>query len=266
MFIRWILPLSVTLGLGILIGRLSMDHDPSSASRGSDGRTASSPSGPSTGDTKPDRSRNRPALTPTKPENEKVTILLKDAEAALQGHYFTLMSFDNANQKIDTALALLGTTPAQREQIADLMNETRRNLIDLEQANFRVRGKDDHKVELDIGDFDEFGDAAEKEIDRMKQQFRDILPERTADALLNSISWQNYYPLMAPLSNYATLSITQLGDGHLMATFRAERSSQGKGFDSSKYPAGQPIPASEVFDERWRPYLKDVFLLPSVSK
>lgn len=254
----------LALGLGFLLGRKTVPSVDTSIA----GHHAES--GSRLGAARPDTSvshgegstpvrRTRPALPPKAEEKETIEVPIDVVDAVLKGNHFLFIDLRNANERFDTALALLGATSEQRRQSAELLDDTRKQLFEAEKRQYRVRSIDAQKVELDLGNIDE---EAEKVIEVTKQRFREILPEKSADMLLRSVNWTRYYPQLDPLSNYATLSIVRGGSG-LMATFRNESSSYGIGINRSRFPNdGSPIPAAEVFEDRWKPFLKDVMLEP----
>lgn len=267
MTVRQILPLCLTAVIAFTLGRIlprgsgitASEESPRSdalASNG-DGRTPENAGDVSTASV---RHRERPVAKNKDSSEDMIKVPKSAVKSVLDKKHFMFMNMHSAPMTIDSALALLGTSENQRQQVTKLLEETKANLLQEEIKHFKVTSTDSSQVLIDMGGI---SDAATKVINGTEARFREILSAEQADALLENVEWRYYYPQIDPRSSQAKFVIERESDGHLMAAFRYGGGAQRIGVDSGTYPDnGTPIPAWKVFDNRWRPLLEGIELLP----
>jgi len=239
MFIRWILPLSVTLALGILIGRLSVNSTQSTASVDQPER-AKSPS-TRTVEPSPHRDRQRERSTPVPSEN-RVSIPADLGGKLLADSKFLSCGFDEIGGRLEQALTLLGATPGQRDAVIDLFKRTEQEIYETEKKHVGVRTSGDSEIWLNMFDME---DHAPQIIKNTREGIAEILDPAQTEALNRSIDWSKFYN--TSYSQEVLLTVVRR-DGMLHRTENSGSSGSSTNLPQEKFPPNtSSLPASEVF-------------------
>jgi len=268
MFFRWILPLSVTLVLGVLIGRLSVHRADSISSGEARDRKASAESGLTTdGDSsKSNRSRERGEISP-KASPGRVSIQLQDLKEFLSGRMAPNHNFENIADEIEPLLSLLGTTNNEREEIKMIFRSSKEAFLQAEKEKVRIKNADDTRVILDMSGMT----TARMEITQTtRDNIKKALDPERAAILEKSIYWDGLYRM--PKNNEVKLSITRAEDALFIREDGGSYTRETR-LDETKFPRdSQSVPGKEAFTRtssegtsygRWTPFLEGTTLKPA---
>lgn len=268
MFFRWVLPLSVTLVLGVLIGRLSVTHANSNPSGGSHDRKTLSPSEltDDSGSAKPNRSRER-GESPRKASDGRVSIQLPDLKEFLSGRVAPNHNFENIADEIDPLLSLLGANANEREEIKMIFRNSKDAFLQAEKEKVRIKNADDTRVILDMSGM---ATARVEITQNTRDQIKSALDPERAAILEKSIYWDGLYRM--PKNNEVKLSITRAEDALFIREDGGSYTRETR-LDETKFPRdSQSIPGKEAFTrtssegtpyERWTPFLEGKTLRPA---
>ncbi len=214
--------------------------------------------------TKRDRGNN--------PEIPKISIDLKTVSALLKNGNLSRATFEESEETMDEALTLLGCTDDERAAVMAALEQAKDEFHAAEKANLKPEVRN-NKVHFDMRPMD---GPSKEIIQRMKEGIENCLPKEKSDALTSAIPWQDFYfgsptdnPEVAP---EMLLSIESNPTGELFAQQnhikKSRTFSTGSGIGRlivQSFPEGEPIPADQVFPERWKPFLQGISLLPTKS-
>lgn len=163
---------------------------------------------------------------------------------------------DGIISEIDEVLVLLGATPRETEAINELLKQAESELKAEEPEHIKVSKPSDFEILIDKGDMTSSAAAVAQ---KTKNGIRSILPPDLSEALVSSIWWDNLYPIE---KSGIHLSIVRKVTGELQMTGKSDRCVVIAKLDR-KFEDGMPIPADQLPSmEEWKPYLKDLTLLP----
>lgn len=268
MFFRWILPLSITLALGVLIGRLSVyraDSISSDKARYPKGSAESKLTvyGDSS---KSHHSRERGEIS-QKASPGQVSIQLQDLKEFLSGRMAPNHNFENIADEIEPLLSLLGTTTNEREEIKMIFRNSKDAFLQAEKEKVRIKNADDTRVVLDMsGMF-----AVKAEITQTtRDQIKKALDPERASILDKSIYWEGLYRM--PKNNEVKLSITRAEDALFIREDGGSYTRETR-LDEKKFPRdSQSVLGKEAFTRtssegtsygRWTPFPEGTTLKPA---
>lgn len=195
------------------------------------------------------------------PDARRVSIPLSAIVPILKTQTFSQGDFMSLGGSMETALTMLGATEAERRQVQSLVKNTRERILGEEKNRIKVERADASGVRLDLTEMREvaMGIAGE-----LQEGLRGALKPETADALVESVDWKNfygYYKEGKPFINEFVLE--REPGGRLLATHRYVSGYHSRHVQAADMPGdGKPADVSKYFDKRWESYLKGVEMLP----
>jgi len=130
-----------------------------------------------------------------------------------------------------------------------------------EKSRLKAIQVDETKIRLDTRGMEA---PAQAIVQRMQNDIRTILPPDLADILLSSTSWDYYYSTDERF--FPTLTVSRQAAGWLRGGENGETWERRFRIDSNFADDGTPLPADQIFDDRWKPFLKGLTLLPRNEK
>ena len=219
-------------------------------------QTAKSPD-PSPDDPKTNlRTRVRERVEDKKPKEPRVSIPLKTLVQVLKkGELSYWSQFDRLQDCMDKSLTLLGATENEKEEIMNLIEKSKSEILAAEQSHLKLGEATDNVIHMDTS-------GMRRPVDEVTGRFKDgiraALPNDLAESLIESIEWNHYYPI----DSYTRLEIDRGRTGKLTAWERNISGGSGNPIDSNFKDDGTPLPAELIFKDRWKPFLKGVTILP----
>jgi hypothetical protein len=261
----------VSLVLGFALGRISAPTDSGRGESETPGSTRGKPDGSETadGDTpsgevhpghgkRPGRTRAaRDRAEDSKPKEPRVSIPLAAVVRILKEQELKYADFKGLDRPMEKALTLLGATETEREAVNALVTSAETEMFAEEKKHLRLGEVSGDQIQLDMRGMK---GPAEAIAARMKEGIRAALPADMAEALISAINWQEYYPVDD--KSFARLEVTRGRGGRLTAWERTEHHGTGRGLDAEFGDDGTPLPADRIFEDRWKPFLKGVTILP----
>lgn len=254
---------AITGVLGLLLG-LKLAHPLSIP--GNDAQ-ASSTAGSSDGvgsvdDTRLDkpsanqRTRAQERAADRKPKEPRVSIPVKSLVEGLKKSELSYSSqFDCLQDCMEKTLNLLGTTTKEQEEIRNLIQSSKAEILAAEQIHLKLGEVTADTIHMDTSGM---RSPVEEIIGKTKSGIRGAMPSDLADCLIESISWEKYYPVDA----YTRLEIDRDPSGRLMAWVRNSQRGSGTIVSNHFKDDGNPLPADQIFPDRWKPLLKGITILP----
>lgn len=202
------------------------------------------------------RTRAQERAADRKPKEPRVSIPVKSLVEGLKKSELSHSSqFDCLQDCIDKTLILLGVTTNEQEDVRNLIQSSKAEILAAEQRHLKLG-----EVTADVIHMDTSGmrGPVEEIIGKTKSGIRGALPNDLADCLIESISWDKYYPVDA----YTRLEIDRDPSGRLMAWERNSQRGSGNIVNQQFKDDGAPLPADQIFPDRWKPLLKGITILP----
>lgn len=206
----------------------------------------------------PTRTRARERKEEPKSSEPRVSIPLKNVVEILKEKDFNYSSdFNRLDYSMKKALVLLGATPVEQEEVLKLVKTSESEILAAEKNHMKLG-----EVTADLIKMDKSGmrGPADEIAGRTKDGIRATLPADLAEGLISAINWEEYYPTDDESSTQ--LKITRGRKGKLTAWEMQGGGGTGSGLDAEFEDDGTPLPAEKIFDDRWKPFLKGVTLLP----
>ena len=195
----------------------------------------------------------------TKKSSEpRISIPLTTIAETIRDKLESYYSFQNLQSKMAESLTLLGTSERGKYEILELLKKTESEIYTEEKKLLKVVQTDGSEIHLDNQAMEPFSKRIALQI---QDGIRTSLPADFADVLISSTQWDKLYPTGE--KSFPVFTITRALNGKMTAWVRQSTGGRGTGLDSKYLDDGTPIAADEVFqDERWRPFLKGLTLLP----
>ncbi len=193
-----------------------------------------------------------------KPGEPRISIPSRNVEKTIRTLH-PISSFDNFGGMKD-ALALVGASEQQTGEVMALLDRAKSEILSEEKNHLKAIQTDDTRIRLDTQGMEA---PAKVIVQQLQNDIRATLPPDLAAILVSNTAWNQYYRTDENL--YPTLTISR-GTSGLWG------SEDGKSWErrfrvDPKFPDdGTPIPADQVFDDRWKPFLKGLTLLPQNEK
>jgi len=174
---------------------------------------------------------------------------------------FSYRDFTQLGESMENALTMLGATDAEREEVQELVKDTQNRLFEEEKKRIKVEKADTEGVTLDLSAMDEVAKGIAGEL---QDGLRAALKPETADALVESMDWKNFYGVQLPDKPMThQFALERSANGDLTATHRYPMGSSSRHLQGPDMPQeGKPMDISKQFDKRWESYLKGVEMLP----
>jgi hypothetical protein len=259
-----ILPILLALASGLIVGRMTAPAakvSPESNER----RTQTVPRSGFTasqggeGAELRSQSQVRDEKRPSPDRGKRISVPLNLIVKDLKERQLADQNFDRIGDNIDGALTMLDATDSERQKVKAVLAKAEKDILAAEKERLKVTRSDSTGVELDTSGMKEVLPGI---ISAAQSGIRDSLAQDIGEALNASISWDRFYSRTDEFTPF-TLSIERFPGGQLVAQAKRDNSSMGMGIEPKDIPAdGSPIPVSRFFDDRWRPFLKDVELVP----
>lgn len=187
-----------------------------------------------------------------------MAVPVKTVVKLLQAH-FRGVGYQELPVGMERAVDTLGISRTESDEINDLFKKSRDELTAAEKTCFKLGHVTPDRIEIDTSAIREPASAI---IGRLQQGIRSTLKPEAAELLISSIDWKKYYPI--DNSSTTTFEISRKYTGLRSAWVRTTGQNSGRGIDKRKFPDdGTPLPADQIFDDRWKPYLQGLTLLPT---
>lgn len=161
---------------------------------------------------------------------------------------------------VDRAFPFLGVTETEDAELKASLKRSKDELLAAEKRFIKVHQTDQNQIQMDNRSM---RDVAEAVSQRLQTDIRSNLPSDTAEILISSINWEQFYATDA--KNFPTLTIIRQTSSRITAMEMI--GGGGHGTQVLNFADdGTPIPADQVFDDRWKPFLKGLTLLPQDEK
>lgn len=204
------------------------------------------------------RPRARERVEDKKPKEPRVSIPLKSVVQILKDKEFDYFSdFDRLDYNMEKALVLLGATESEQEEIKALLKKSESEILAAEKTHVKLGEVTSDLIWMDMSGM---RGSAEDIAERTKDGIRATLPADLAEGLISAINWGKYYPVDE--KSFTRLEITRDRSGRLMAWEREGGGGTGRHVDPEFKDDGTPLPAERIFEDRWKPFLKGVTILP----
>ena len=204
--------------------------------------------------------RPRPDKPVALPDARRVSIPMSSLTPIIKQQVFNYKDFTQLGDSMETALTMLGVTDEEREQMRSLVKGTQERIMREEKSHIKVEKADATGVTLDLTPMNEIvkGIAGE-----FQEGIRGALKPETADALVESMDWKNFYGFQRQEGqpNRTEFSLERGANGELMATRRYVGGSSSMHLEDLPQE-GKPMDISKHFGERWESYLKGVEMIP----
>ena len=166
--------------------------------------------------------------------------------------------FQDFQHDMEQSLALLGTSERQKNDVLELLKKTESEIHAEEKKRLKAVQTDETEIRLDNRAMEAFSKTIAPKI---QEGIRASLPADLADLLISSSHWDQLYPTGE--ASFPTFTIARALQGGMIAKFQQASRGTGTSLDSGSLDGDTPIPADQVFhDERWKPFLKGLTLLP----
>lgn len=196
-----------------------------------------------------------------KPTEPRISIPLKIIAEVLKEQH-GLSGFKYMSYRMEKSLPLLGVSDQEKQEVLALLKQAESEIYAAEKQQLKVIQSDDTQIRLDNSSM---GPASNAIAERIQNGIRSTLSTDLAEILISSVKWDEFYPTDA--KSYPTLNITRSTSGKMMAWAHESSGGTGHQVDLKFADDGTPIPADEVFpDDRWKPFLKGLTLLPQNEK
>jgi hypothetical protein len=163
---------------------------------------------------------------------------------------------------VEKALPLLGASEQEAADVLALINRLESEIYAEEKKHLKIFEADGTVIRFDNSSMKVPVQAISQ---RTQDGIRAILPAELSEVLISSVSWQKLY--MTNEASFPTLNIERSSSGRMTAWARDANGGSGDTVDPKFKDDGTPIPAAEVFkDDRWKPFLKGLTLLPQNEK
>ena len=204
------------------------------------------------------RTRARDRSEDKKPKEQRVSIPLKTLVRILKdGDFKHASNFNSLQYSMEKALTLLGATESEREDIKDLVNKSKSEILAAEKNHLKLGEVTTDLIRMDMSGM---RDPAEEISARTKDGMRAALPADLAEGLISAINWEKYYPVDD--KSFTRLEITRNLSGKLTVWERSSDGGMGHQVNAEFKDDGTPLPAELLFGDRWKPFLKGVTILP----
>ncbi len=195
--------------------------------------------------------------------DRSISIPLSTIAETIKKHMILAHSnFRNLADGMDDPLSRLGVSPEEKQAIAALIKQTESEIYAEEKKQGKMVQINNSTMRLDISSMAPFMEVASQ---RIQDGIRSRLPANLADTLISSCNWKMFYP--TDEGNYPTFEIVREKSGKMQGRVTYTSGSTEYGIDPKFADDGTPIPAEEAFnDDRWKPFLKGLTLLPQDEK
>lgn len=194
-----------------------------------------------------------------KPAEARISVPVSSLMKTIKGLQFNSDIMANFNG-IDRAFPFLGATEAEEAEIKASLKRAKDELQAAEKRLVKVVQTDQTEIRMDNSAMRDIADSISQ---RLQTDIRSNLPGDTAEILISSINWEQFYP--TDEKNFPTLSIIRQTSSRMAAMEMIGGGGHG-GQVHNFADDGTPIPADQVFDDRWKPLLKGLTLLPQNEK
>ena len=166
--------------------------------------------------------------------------------------------FQEFQHEMEQSLTLLGTSEREKNDVLALLKKTESEIHAEEKKRLKAVQTDDTEIRLDNRAMEAFSKSIAPKI---QEGIRASLPADLADVLISSSHWDQLYPTGE--ASFPTFTIARGLQGGMTAKVQQASTGSGRSLDLGILNGNTPIPADQVFpDERWKPFLKGLTLLP----
>ena len=202
------------------------------------------------------RSHERPG-----PEEGQIAISRKSIKNLIAGKSFRGWDYRGLGDHAADVLTVLGATE-EEQRAAGTYFETAANELRVKEKELaKVTQPDPAKIHIDLAAVR--GPAVEI-VRNLQNNLRSTLPGATADLLISSIKWDDYYIPGGETS--VTLTLKQNTDGRTWGDVRSTTGYHGQSISTYLEPSdGSPVSAGAVF-RQWAPLVGDLRIAPLSRK
>lgn len=251
---------SFALGVAFALSWKKPANEPISAisKEKSSGRRSSS-SLPEAGEDPATRTRVSKRDEKKKTTEARISVPVSSVAKTLKGLQFNSNIMATFNG-IDRAFPFLGATEAEEAEIKASLKRAKEELLAAEKTLIKVVQTDQSQIRMDNSAMREITESVSQ---RLQTDIRSNLPSDTSEILISSINWEQFYP--TDEKNFPTLLIIRQTSSRMSAMEMIGGGGHG-GQIHNFADDGTPIPADQIFDDRWKPFLKGLTLLPQNEK
>lgn len=195
----------------------------------------------------------------TKNSEPRVSIPLSAMEKTLKGLQFDSSAMATFNG-IDRTLAVLGATETEDAAIRTSLKRAKDDLQAAEKKLIKVVQTEETEIRMDNSALRDLAASVSRQL---QADIRSSLPGDTAEVLISAVNWDQFYP--TDEKSFPTLFISRSISGRLNNFVMVGGGGSG-GLIQNFADDGNPIPADQVYDDRWKPLLKGLMLLPRNEK
>ena len=208
----------------------------------------------------PGRTRTGATDEKKKPSEPRISIPITTVPKIIREQQAS-SRFNFLGSGMEKVLPLLGASELEANDIKTLLKRVESEILTEEKKHLNVIQADETQIRLDNSTMKDFSAGI---VQRTQDGIRSILPADLAEVLISSFTWDQFYP--TDELYFPTLNITRSRAGQMTA--RASDIGVGFGYpvDPKFTDDGTPIPADQVFPDRWKPFLKGLTLLPQNEK
>ena len=165
--------------------------------------------------------------------------------------------FTDLEKWVNRALESLGASITEIGDIKALIKKSRDEIYAAEKIHFKLGLVTPDCIEIDMSGIRE---PISFIIGRLQDDIRASLNSEAAEIFIRAIDWKSYYPLDEKL--ITRLEIDRKPSGELYAYVKFASKGSGRGLDKKFPDDGTPLPADQIFPERWVPFLSGLTILP----
>lgn len=231
-----------------------------------------------------------------KTEAQRLAVSLKNVGSHLKENFKFNSKFNKLTYAMERSLPLLGATEVEKAQMMELIRKTEAEILTVEKTHLKLGEVTKSSIQIDRRAMRE---PVEQITKRMQDEIRTILPGDLAEALISGIDWTQFYNIDD--SPFVTLEVIRreidpnylevilkdpklknpMMKGHfeqlnellrisrekptyqLYSTVRLGDEASGVGLDLSMFKDdATPLSAELIFDDRWKPFIKGLSILP----
>lgn len=203
------------------------------------------------------RSHERPPGAP-----DSITIPSKSIKNLIANKSHRGWDYRYLADHVSDALTILGATDEEHRAVGAAFEKARAELVGKEKELARVTQPDPSKIEIDLTAVKEH---ATRIVRGIQDDLRTTLPSSTAEILISSIEWGDYYIPGGETSMIFTIERSPGGRIHAYA--RSNNDFYGQSVNSQvELPEDTPIQARAIFGNSWGHLLQDLTILPTPRK
>ncbi|GAA5125222.1 hypothetical protein JIN84_13785 [Luteolibacter yonseiensis] len=249
----------VSFALGVAFAPTFRDHQPPATGSPDTNSSLRSHPGNTRGENEDPAGRTRVALREEKKKATEPTVSIPLATVTkMISQHQVAAGMEYLIYGVERSLPLLGVSEVEKKNVIDALKRIDAEIQDEEKKQLKAIQTDPSEIRLDSSGMEAFSKTLPA---RIQESLRSHLATEQAEVLISSLKWNLLYSTEEKW--FPTLTITRTSSGRLIAWARTISGKTGPEVDAKYADDGTPIPADEVFPDRWKPFLKGFTLLPT---